>query len=66
MTPHYMEDINYSMKELKSSTDEVSILFYMQQIYPGQGAVFLDLQLFPLFRIFNANLSVVTKDSCLF
>lgn len=36
MTPHYTEDINYSMKELNSSKEEVSILFYMQKIYPGQ------------------------------
>ncbi|XP_065861638.1 putative callose synthase 8 isoform X1 [Euphorbia lathyris] len=42
MTPHYMEDINYSMKELTSSTDEVSILFYMQKIYPDEWKNFLE------------------------
>lgn len=35
MTPHYKEDINYSMEELHSSQQEVSIIFYMQKIFPG-------------------------------
>lgn len=30
-----MEDINFSMKELHSSQREVSIIFYMQKIFPG-------------------------------
>ncbi|XP_057992637.1 putative callose synthase 8 isoform X1 [Hevea brasiliensis] len=42
MTPHYMEDINYSMKELNSSKEEVSILFYMQKIYPDEWKNFLE------------------------
>jgi callose synthase len=35
ITPHYMEDINFSMKELGSDKEEDSIIFYMQKIYPG-------------------------------
>ncbi|XP_050220253.1 putative callose synthase 8 isoform X2 [Mercurialis annua] len=42
MTPHYMEDINYSMKELNSSKEEVPILFYMQKIYPDEWKNFLE------------------------
>ncbi|XP_015581453.2 putative callose synthase 8 isoform X1 [Ricinus communis] len=42
MTPHYKEDINYSMKELDSSKEEVSILFYMQKIYPDEWKNFLE------------------------
>ncbi|XP_038691552.1 putative callose synthase 8 isoform X2 [Tripterygium wilfordii] len=42
MTPHFMEDINYSMKELQSSTEGVSILFYMQRIYPDEWENFLE------------------------
>ncbi|KAH9723647.1 putative callose synthase 8 [Citrus sinensis] len=34
LTPHFTEDINFSMKELYSSKEEVSIIFYMQKIYP--------------------------------
>lgn len=30
-----MEDVNYSIKELYSSQQAVSIIFYMQKIYPG-------------------------------
>lgn len=39
MTPHFMEDINFSMKELHSSQREVSIIFYMQKIFPGTEIV---------------------------
>ncbi|XP_012074237.1 putative callose synthase 8 isoform X2 [Jatropha curcas] len=42
MTPHFMEDINFSMKELDSSKEEVSILFYMQKIYPDEWKNFLE------------------------
>lgn len=30
-----MEDINYSMEELYSSQQEVSIIFYIEKIFPG-------------------------------
>ncbi|GLU17718.1 hypothetical protein SLE2022_340740 [Rubroshorea leprosula] len=42
ITPHYMEDINYSMKELHSSREQVSIIFYMQKIYPDEWKNFLE------------------------
>lgn len=42
MTPHYMEDINFSMKELHSSQREVSIIFYMQKIFPDEWKNFLE------------------------
>ncbi|KAJ8755066.1 hypothetical protein K2173_016646 [Erythroxylum novogranatense] len=42
LTPHFMEDIKYSMKELHSSKEEVSILFYMKKIYPDEWKNFLE------------------------
>ncbi|KAF3442292.1 hypothetical protein FNV43_RR16208 [Rhamnella rubrinervis] len=42
LTPHYMEDINFSMKELHSSQQEVSIIFYMQKIFPDEFENFLE------------------------
>lgn len=38
-----MEDINFSMKELQSSQQEVSIMFYMQKIFPGYNKVGLSI-----------------------
>ncbi|WJX67987.1 Putative callose synthase 8 [Trifolium repens] len=42
ITPHYMEDINFSMKELGSDKEEDSISFYMQKIYPDEWTNFLE------------------------
>ncbi|KAK6229181.1 hypothetical protein SCA6_018132 [Theobroma cacao] len=42
ITPHYMEDINFSMKELQSSKGQVSIIFYMQNIFPDEWKNFLE------------------------
>ncbi|CAM8996972.1 unnamed protein product [Rhodiola kirilowii] len=42
ITPHYLEDINFSLQELHSSKEQVSILFYMQQIYPDEWKNFLE------------------------
>ncbi|GAU28412.1 hypothetical protein TSUD_54640 [Trifolium subterraneum] len=42
ITPHYMEDINFSMKELGSDKEEDSIIFYMQKIYPDEWTNFLE------------------------
>ncbi|XVF18396.1 hypothetical protein REPUB_Repub11eG0018000 [Reevesia pubescens] len=42
ITPHYMEDINFSMKELQSSKGQVSIIFYMQMIFPDEWKNFLE------------------------
>ncbi|GMH24888.1 hypothetical protein Nepgr_026731 [Nepenthes gracilis] len=42
LTPHYMEDVKYSMKELQSSKHQVSIMFYMQKIYPDEWRNFLE------------------------
>ncbi|XWS10813.1 hypothetical protein CRYUN_Cryun38cG0030100 [Craigia yunnanensis] len=42
ITPHYKEDINFSMKELQSSKGQVSIIFYMQQIFPDEWKNFLE------------------------
>ncbi|XP_010552165.1 PREDICTED: putative callose synthase 8 [Tarenaya hassleriana] len=42
MTPHYQEDINFSMKELHSSKSSVSIIFYMKKIFPDEWKNFLE------------------------
>ncbi|OWM88549.1 hypothetical protein CDL15_Pgr002316 [Punica granatum] len=42
LTPHYMEDINFSMTELHSSREGVPIIFYMQRIYPDEWKNFLE------------------------
>jgi len=36
LTPYYKEDVLYSEEELnKENEDGISILFYLQKIYPG-------------------------------
>ncbi|XP_012567622.1 putative callose synthase 8 [Cicer arietinum] len=42
ITPHYMEDINFSLKELGSEKEQDSIIFYMQKIYPDEWTNFLE------------------------
>ncbi|GAV78689.1 Glucan_synthase domain-containing protein/FKS1_dom1 domain-containing protein [Cephalotus follicularis] len=42
MTPHFKEDINFSMEELQLSKEHVSIIFYMQKIYPDEWKNFLE------------------------
>ncbi|KAL0743640.1 hypothetical protein Bca4012_085153 [Brassica carinata] len=42
LTPHYQEDINFSTKELHSAKSSVSIIFYMQKIFPDEWKNFLE------------------------
>ncbi|OVA03950.1 Glycosyl transferase [Macleaya cordata] len=42
MTPHYKEEVNFSMEKLHSSQEGVSIIFYMQKIYPDEWKNFLE------------------------
>ncbi|KAL3576497.1 hypothetical protein D5086_021780 [Populus alba] len=42
LTPHFKEDVIYSMDELHSSKEGASILFYMQRIYPDEWKNFLE------------------------
>ncbi|XP_057451528.1 putative callose synthase 8 isoform X2 [Lotus japonicus] len=42
MTPHYMEDINFSVKELGSDIEQDSIIFYMQKIFPDEWKNFME------------------------
>ncbi|KAI8557991.1 hypothetical protein RHMOL_Rhmol04G0054100 [Rhododendron molle] len=42
LTPHFMEEVKFSAKELHSSQEEVSISFYMQKIYPDEWKNFLE------------------------
>ncbi|KAK4804696.1 hypothetical protein SAY86_004513 [Trapa natans] len=42
LTPHFMEDVNFSMRELHWSQEGVPIIFYMQRIYPDEWKNFLE------------------------
>ncbi|KAH6785388.1 hypothetical protein C2S51_037843 [Perilla frutescens var. frutescens] len=42
LTPHYMEEVKFSKKELHSSKEGVSIGFYMQNIFPDEWENFLE------------------------
>ncbi|XP_074319213.1 putative callose synthase 8 isoform X1 [Silene latifolia] len=42
LTPHYTEEVKFSMKELLSSQEQVSIIFYMKKIYPDEWKNFLE------------------------
>ncbi|PIA41499.1 hypothetical protein AQUCO_02200132v1 [Aquilegia coerulea] len=43
LTPYYKEDVLYSEEELnKENEDGISILFYLQQIYPDEWSNFLE------------------------
>ncbi|XP_057949634.1 putative callose synthase 8 isoform X1 [Malania oleifera] len=42
ITPHYMEEVKFSLKELSSSQEGVSIIYYMQKIYPDEWKNFLE------------------------
>ncbi|PIA33973.1 hypothetical protein AQUCO_03900091v1 [Aquilegia coerulea] len=42
MTPHYKEEVNFSMNELHWSQEGVSIIFYMQKMYPDEWKNFLE------------------------
>ncbi|KAK4256006.1 hypothetical protein QN277_008927 [Acacia crassicarpa] len=55
ITPHYIEDINFSLEELHSSQEEVPIIFYMQKIYPDEWKNFLE-------RIGCENLESINDD----
>jgi len=36
MTPYYKEEVLFSMRELQEENEDgVSIVFYLQKIYPG-------------------------------
>ncbi|XP_023524660.1 putative callose synthase 8 isoform X2 [Cucurbita pepo subsp. pepo] len=42
LTPYFAEDINFSLEELHSSHQEVSIIFYMQKMFPDECKNFLE------------------------
>ncbi|CAK9177253.1 unnamed protein product [Ilex paraguariensis] len=42
LTPHFMEEVKFSTKELHSSQEGVPISFYMQKIYPDEWQNFLE------------------------
>ncbi|KNA15478.1 hypothetical protein SOVF_097910 [Spinacia oleracea] len=42
LTPHYMEEVKFSVKELLSSQEQVSIIYYMRKIYPDEWKNFLE------------------------
>ncbi|XP_022981245.1 putative callose synthase 8 isoform X1 [Cucurbita maxima] len=42
LTPYFAEDISFSLEELHSSHQEVSIIFYMQKMFPDECKNFLE------------------------
>ncbi|XP_060187946.1 putative callose synthase 8 isoform X2 [Lycium barbarum] len=42
LTPHFMEEVKFSKKELNSRKQGVSILFYMKKIFPDEWENFLE------------------------
>lgn len=54
LTPYYKEDVLYSEEDLnKENEDGISILFYLQKIYPGTflilirtSSIFLYIQVY--------------------
>ncbi|KAL8153238.1 hypothetical protein V2J09_010998 [Rumex salicifolius] len=42
LTPHFVEEVKFSIEELLLSKDHVSIVFYMQKIYPDEWKNFLE------------------------
>lgn len=42
LTPHYMEEVKFSGKDLYSNEKGVSIIYYMQKIYPDEWRNFLE------------------------
>ncbi|KAK3011390.1 hypothetical protein RJ639_012460, partial [Escallonia herrerae] len=42
LTPHLKEEVKFSTEELHSSKEEVSIIFYMQKIFPDEWKFFLE------------------------
>ncbi|KAL1299856.1 hypothetical protein HN51_044400 [Arachis hypogaea] len=41
ITPYYVEDVNFSLKELGSDKEEDSIIFYLQKIFPDEWKNFM-------------------------
>ncbi|KAI3457533.1 hypothetical protein Pfo_014196 [Paulownia fortunei] len=56
LTPHYMEEVKFSKKELHSSKEGVSISFYMQKIFPDEWQNFLE-------RLGSENVDGVNDDT---
>ncbi|KAK9085808.1 hypothetical protein Sjap_026219 [Stephania japonica] len=42
LTPYYEEEVKYSIEELHANQEGVSIMFYMQKIYPDEWKNFLE------------------------
>ncbi|XP_009622154.1 putative callose synthase 8 isoform X2 [Nicotiana tomentosiformis] len=42
LTPHYMEEVKFSKKELNSTKQGVAILFYLKNIFPDEWENFLE------------------------
>lgn len=60
LTPYYKEDVLYSEEELnKENEDGITILFYLQRIYPGKllSGAFV--------RVYNKFLSLLNENDCI-
>lgn len=63
LTPHFKEDVIYSMDELYSSKEGVSILFYMKMIYPGEKGLLFYFY-FYLFLHTSPKTTLIMSLSC--
>lgn len=68
-----MEDVKYSSTELHSNKEGVSILFYMQKIFPGRHievflsiSLSLSLSLWPFLKFWKCEMMLLVLDPFLF
>lgn len=64
LTPYYKEDVLYSEDELnKENEDGISILFYLQKIYPGtQHGLLFVFQVFGLSKVMSFHSKIKNFD----
>ncbi|XP_010525558.1 PREDICTED: putative callose synthase 6 isoform X2 [Tarenaya hassleriana] len=63
LTPYYKEDVLYSEEDLnKENEDGISILFYLQKIYPDEWTNFLDRTNDPKFELSEKDKSELLRQ----
>ncbi|CAF2314846.1 unnamed protein product [Brassica rapa subsp. trilocularis] len=63
LTPYYKEDVLYSEEELnKENEDGISILFYLQRIYPGERLSGVFVRLYSKFEIYPMKMFCNTEE----
>ena len=63
LTPYYKEDVLYSEEELnKENEDGISILFYLQRIYPGELPSGVFVRLYNKFEVYRMKMICYTEE----